>query len=189
GWDFRSLEAIAAAATADPGLSNMEKFVRIHEGKGMHVKTVLGKSEEPYQNGDFSGNPLRILNQYGHCMCVSSVNTINGLLRVVPPVGSMYGRKANLNAHRMGEVFFDGAWHAFDTHVGTGSVQWIYYDYDNRTLAPTWKYLIDHPDLVTRVKDWTGFSLESSLPGATGDTLSTNVDYTFWDFNYDLSPD
>ncbi len=188
GWDFRSLERISAEATKTPGLSTAEKFIRVHEWKGLHVMSVLGGSYAPYNDDDFSGNPLRVLNQYGHAMCGQSTNTTNALLLAVPPVGSMYGRKVKLNAHRVGEAFFDGSWHAFDTTPGTGVVQWIYYDANNTQIAPTWKYLISRPELLTRTKPWSGFSLESYASGATGETFDEREKFRAWDFNYDLRP-
>jgi hypothetical protein len=188
GWDFRSLEAIAADVTEDTYLTNTEKFIRIHEWKGLHVSTVLGTSVAPYDNEDFAGNPLRILNQYGHAMCGESTKVVNALLRVVPPIGSMYGRKVKVGAHRTGEAYFDGSWHAYDATPGTGIVQWIYYDRDNKSIAPTWKYLIANRDLVSRTKKWTGFTAEGYLEGATGETCSQNIVYPNWDFTHDLRP-
>ncbi len=190
GWDFRSLERVAAEVTKSPGLSTTEKFIRIHEWKGLHVMNVLGGSYAPYNDDNFSGNPLRVLNQYGHAMCGQSTNTTNALLMAVPPVGSMFGRKVKLNAHRVGEAFFDGRWHAFDTTPGTGIIQWIYYDSDNMEIASTWKDLIRRPELLSRIRSWSGFSLDryTDLKTATGETLDVGKQFRGWDFNFDLRP-
>jgi hypothetical protein len=189
GWDFRSLEAIGEAVTDSPGLTREEKFIRVHEWKGLHVVHVTGTSYLPYVDRDFSSNPLRILNQYGHAMCGQSTLLVNALLRAVPPLGSMYGRSVKLGTHRVGEAYWGGAWHAYDTTPGTGVVQWIYYDRDNQRIAPSWKYLIEEPDLVTRVIPYTNAtSLPKYLQGATGETFAENRDSSSWDFDFDLRP-
>lgn len=188
GWDFRSLDAIADSITSDPRLTPEEKFLRVHEWKGLHVANVLGSSYAPYKNPDFSGNPLRILNQYGHAMCGQSTSTTNSLLLHIPPAKSMYGRAIRLGAHRVGEAYWNRAWHAFDTTPGTGSVQWVYYDRDDTTIAPSWKHLIQNPDLVRRANALTGSSLERYLASATGDSFDEAREFPHWDFNYDLRP-
>lgn len=188
GWDFRSLEAIAAAATDDKRLTNTEKFIRMHEWKGLYVQHTVGTSDDPYEFRDFAGNPLRVLNQYGHAMCGESTTTLNGLLRAVPPVGSMYGRKVEVGNHRAGEAYFDGEWHAYDTTPGTGIIQWIYYDHDNEAIAPSWRYLIENPELVSRTRELCGFTIEDYLDGATGRTWASNQASPHWDFHTDLRP-
>ncbi|HVR73690.1 MAG TPA: hypothetical protein VMT52_05135 [Planctomycetota bacterium] len=188
GWDFRSLDAIADSITSDPRLTPEEKFLRVHEWKGLHVANVLGSSYAPYKNPDFSGNPLRILNQYGHAMCGQSTSTTNSLLLHIPPAKSMYGRAIRLGAHRVGEAYWNRAWHAFDTTPATGSVQWVYYDRDDRTIAPGWKHLIQNPDLVRRATALTGSSLDRYLASATGESFDEAREFPHWDFNYDLRP-
>ena len=188
GWDFRSLQAIAASVTSDPGLTNDEKFIRVHEWMGLHFASVLGGSESPYVELDFASNPLRNLNQYGHGMCGPAAYLANALLRAIPPVGSTKGRNVKVGAHRVGEGWWDGRWHTFDATPGVGVVPWIYYDADNRTMAPTWKYLIENPGLVTRTQPFTNATIDRYLPGATGETYGDNPSFRAWDFNYDLRP-
>lgn len=188
GWDFRDLDQVVGSITGDPSLTGVEKLYRVHEWKGLHVVTVLGSSYSPYSNADFSGNPLRILNQYGYAMCGQSTNTSNNLLLHIQPPGSYFGRVAKIGSHRTGEAFFDGVWHAFDTTPGTGVVQWIYYDRDNETIVPTWKRILSDPFLATRMKPWTGASAEKYLPDATGETFDEGRAFLEWDFNYSLRP-
>jgi hypothetical protein len=189
GWDFRSLGAIGEAVTDSPGLTREEKFIRLHEWKGLHVTHVTGTSYLPYVDRDFSSNPLRVLNQYGHAMCGQSTIVLNSLIRATPPVGSMFGRSVKLGTHRVGEAYWGGEWHAYDATPGTGVVQWIYYESDNRTIAPTWKYLIDDPDLVSRIVSYTNAtSIPHYIEGATGETFGENRSMPEWDFDFDLRP-
>ena len=57
-----------------------------------------------------------------------------------------------------GEVIFDGKSHVFDA---LPSHRWIYYDYDDVSIAPTWTYLADldtgHLDLAYRLLENTTF--------------------------------
>ena len=189
GWDFRSIEKIAASVTSDDGLTNDEKFIRVHEWMGLNFATVLGGSQSPYKDVDFASHPLRNLNQYGHGMCGQSAYLVGALIRAIPPIGSMKARNVKLGAHRVGEGFWDGSWHAYDATAGTGVVQWVYYDNASQSIAPGWEYLIDRPELVSRIQEVTGATTARYIPEATGgDTYADNPSFANWDFNHYLRP-
>ena len=189
GWDFRSVEKIAASVTSDDNLTKDEKFIRVHEWMGLHFTTVLGGSQSPYSDLDFASHPLRNLNQYGHGMCGQSAYLVGALIRAIPPVGSMKARNVKLGAHRVGEGFWDGGWHAYDPTAGTGVVQWVYYDETGENIAPGWDYLLERPELVSRIESVTGATTARYLPEATGDTYGENTTFKDWDFNHYLRPD
>ena len=191
GYDFRSADKLAAQIT-EGATSEKEKFFRIHQWMSYHYdRFETQNSKLPgYDYDSYYGNTLYLLNQYGGSMCGDAVHVINGLLWRVPPTGSLYGRRVQLSGHQTGEAWFDGTWHNFDA---SPEIRWIYTDYDNKTIVPTWKKLLENDAaLLKRIKPITGWDLEKYATGekATGKQyyIVDAPEGTDWDYNYNLKP-
>src|SRR3989442_6263342 len=95
GYDFRDLSKLAATITnGGVGLTNTEKFLRVHEWMDEHFMRTEVTDNDPIGGMD---GALRRLNQYGGEMCGDHVDIVGNLLRYVPPLGSMYARKIDLS--------------------------------------------------------------------------------------------
>ena len=95
GYDFRDLSKLAATITnGGVGLTNTEKFLRVHEWMDEHYMRTEVWDNDPIGGMD---GALRRLNQYGGQMCGENVDIVGNLLRYVPPVGSMFARKIDLS--------------------------------------------------------------------------------------------
>lgn len=197
GWDFRSFESLSPKVTENPEnsskLSNFEKFVRIHEFNSMCFIRFENQPAEGYDCDNYHKNPLRIINQYGGGMCGQSAHVVINMLRYIPPRGSFYGAACRIGGHVVGEAFFDGKWHNFDTSPNS---RWIYYDLDNVSVK-SWNELAVR-DVFSRVQPWVGFSKYAAWiiypPERPGHMKFSHYAEDCdigakWDFNYDLKPD
>ena len=94
GYDFRDLSKLAATITAGAGLTNAEKFFRVHEWLDEHFVRIEVADDDPLRGMD---GTLRRLNQYGGSSCGENVQVVGNLLAYVPPVGSMFARLMDLD--------------------------------------------------------------------------------------------
>jgi len=184
GYDFRDLSKLAATITAGAGVTNAEKFFRVHEWMDEHFVRTEVLDDDPL--GGMDGT-LRRLNQYGGSACGENVQVVGNLLAYVPPVGSMFARLMDLGGlHQPGEAFWDGAWHNFDAQPET---RFVYFDWDNTTIVPSWVDLKNDVQLVGRVAPWVGWDMTSYVTDAlTVSDYGVIGDGAQFDFNYDLRP-
>ena len=185
GYDFRDLSKLAATITSGTGLTNAEKFFRVHEWMDEHYVRTEVSDDDPL--GGMDGT-LRRLNQYGGAECGEHVQIVGNLLRYVAPVGSMYARLMDLSGlHQTGEAFWDGGWHNFDAQPQT---RFLYFDWDNTTIIPGWRDLKNDLQLVGRVAPWVGWDMTGYLLDAPSvDDYGVIGDVgAHFDFNYDLRP-
>jgi len=185
GYDFRDLSKLAATITnGGVGLTNTEKFLRVHEWMDEHYMRTEVWDNDPIGGMD---GALRRLNQYGGQMCGENVDIVGNLLRYVPPVGSMFARKIDLSGnHQPGEAFWDGLWHNFDAQPQT---RFLYFDWDNTTITPSWNNLKSDIQLMKRIEPWVGWDLSGVVQDATVSDYGIIGDVgAQFDFNYDLRP-
>ena len=142
-----------------------EKFLRLHEWFSYYFDRFETKTVKGHVYEDYYGNALRLINQYGGSMCGDAVHLLNGFLLYVPPAGSMYGRRVQLNGHQTGEAWFEGAWHNYDA---SPEIRWIYLDHDNKTIVPHWTDLIHDSVLIQRIKPLTGWDIWYLAKNAPG---------------------
>ena len=191
GYDFRDMNKLAAKITEGVD-TELEKFMRLHQWFSYYYDRfeTNGSINPEYDYDSYYGSPLSGINQYGGSMCGDAVHVLNSILWRVPPIGSMYGRRVNMYRHQTGEAWFDGAWHNFDA---SPEIRWIYFEDDNRTIAPYWKDLVKNDGyLIKRIKPMTGWDIWDSY----GKKATTEPHYivnkdegTQWDYNYNLKPD
>jgi len=185
GYDFRSLEAIAARATRGAKTPS-EKLCRILQWFTYHYDRFGTRGARGYNFEDFSGNPLRLINQYGGSMCGESVEAMCELLYAAPPVGSIYAHKVQLHGHQTGEAWINGGWRAFDSNPET---RWVYDRGDHRPPI-TFKWLKEHgEERVKRVRPLTGWSIWWAIKKAPCTPFADIRRFNKrWDFRYDLRP-
>lgn len=189
GYDFRDIDKLAAGIT-EGAVTEPEKFFRLHQWFSYYYDRYQTRSSQypGYDYASFDGSALRELNQYGGSMCGDAVQVLNSILWRIPPAGTMYGRRVQMNKHQTGEAWFDGAWHNYDA---SPEIRWIYYDYDNRTLVPFWKDLIrDGGPLIKRIKPMTGWDIWDLCQGASGKQfyIVKEKEGTQWNYNFNLKP-
>ena len=186
-YDFRDLSKLVSKIVE--GVSTeKEKFIRLHEWMSYYYDRFETKNNKDYDYEDYYGNALRIINQYGGSMCGDAVHVFNSLLLQVPPQGSMYGRRVQLDGHQTGEAWFDGAWHNFDA---SPEIRWIYLDHDNETIVPYWKDLIDDGgELIQRIQPMTGWDIWNYAKSGSGEKhyILKEIEGVQWYFGYNLRP-
>jgi hypothetical protein len=184
GWDFRSQEALARQTT-EGAVSNQEKFFRVFEWQSKHMYRTAGDIRDTRYYG--SSDVLFLLNKYGQSLCSATAGVTASLLHYVTPPGTVYGRRVDLHAHTVGEVFFDGRWQAFDT-----TFRWAYFGHDHRTPA-SWQAIREDLSLlreITPVTRWAA-QMEAYYVGK-----ATKLAYWdencrlggYWDLDWDLWP-
>ena len=185
-YDYRSLSKLTQKIV-EGETNSFKKFMRIHEWFTYHYDKYGRTDSKGYNFDDYRGNPYRLINQYGGSLCGESVQTACGLLHFVPPMGSMYGRKIQMDGHQTGEVWFDGSWHNFDM---SPEIRWVYFEEDNTTIVPHWKELRDNGGyLIKRIKPMTGWDIWSMVEKASCKPypIITKVGKQ-WNFYYNLKP-
>jgi len=187
GYDFRSVSSLAPKIVE--GVStDEEKFIRVHEWFAYHyTRFEFAGSRYGYKRANNLANSGRLINQFGGSMCGEAVEAMGGLLYQIPPVGSIYARKVQLQGHQTGEVYLDGSWRAFDASVDT---RWIYYEADNKTLGPTFLEMKnDGENLLERIHPWSGPKIKQRVMKGSGETFPPiRVQGDLLEFKYDLRP-
>lgn len=186
-YDFRDLSKLVSKIVEGVP-TEKEKFIRLHEWLSYYYDRFETTNNKDYGYEDYYGNALRIINQYGGSMCGDAVHVLNGLLLQVPPAGSMYGRRVQLDGHQTGEAWFDGAWHNFDA---SPEIRWIYLDYDNETIVPHWNDLIDDGgELIKRIKPLTGWDIWNYTKTGSAEKyyILKEIEGVQWYFGYNLRP-
>ena len=186
GYDYRSLPALTSKIV-EGETESFNKFMRVHEWFTYHYDKYGRTESKGYEFNDYRGNPLRLIYQYGGSLCGEAVQTAGGLLHFVPPMGSMYVRKIQMDGHQTGEVWFDGSWHNFDI---SPEIRWVYFDKDNKTIVPHWKELRDDGgSLIKRIKPMTGWDIWSMVEKASCKPYEVITEVGIqWEFRYDLKP-
>ncbi len=185
GCDFRSLDALAAGI-AKGAKTPREKFLRAFQWLAYHYERFGTASNNEYPWGEFPGNALRLIDQYGGGMCGESVEALGALLHAMPPAGSLVAHKVDLDAHQTGEVFLNGGWRAFDSNP---SSRWIY-DLGEHDPPITFRWLRDHGErIIRRVKPLTGWDIWWAIEKAPC-TCHPNMvrPYSTRPFRFDLLP-
>lgn len=187
GYDFRDLSKLVLKIVEGVP-TEKERFIRLHEWLSYYYDRFETKNNKSYGYEDYYGNALRVINQYGGSMCGDAVHVFNGLLLHVPPKGSMYGRRVQLDGHQTGEAWFGGAWHNFDA---SPEIRWIYLDYGNETIVPHWKQLIDDDgELIKRINPMTGWDIWHYVKSGSGEKyyIMKEIEGAQWYFGYNLRP-
>ncbi len=182
GWDFRDQTALAASLTQNDGLTSFEKFVRVHEWEEMAVQRAEPAPGKSGRRG-FVANPLRMLNQFGQCMCGEHVNVLNSVLRAIPDEKFRVA-KIQLDGHQTSEVLIGGKWYASDA---SPTARWIYFQKDNATPA-TFAELKANPDLISRIAPYSGIDITDYVKTASLERKMEDYEFESPDFNYDLAP-
>ena len=186
GYDFRDLSVLSSGIVEGVS-SSFEKFMRVHEWFTYYYDKYGSYDNPEYPFDDYRGNPLRLINQNGGSLCGEAVQTACGLLYHVPPLGSMYGRKVQMDGHQTGEAWFDGSWHNFDI---SPEIRWVYFDDDNETIIPSWKDLRDDGgELIKRIRPMTGWDIWSMVDDDSCKPFEViNEVGRQWEFRYQLKP-
>jgi hypothetical protein len=129
---LRTLDEIAAAAVR-PGMSEKEKAVALWWQQIQHRWHWHGDNEE-------LGDPVKVLNVYGHNTCGNDSIALAGLWKKV----GLKVAPARLVGHCVTQVWFDGRWNLMD-----GDMHSIYLLRDNETIAGEQDLVRDH-DLIRR---------------------------------------
>ena len=109
--DVSSLEAWKKAYITD-GMSDQEKAIAIWKSVATFQHQDAPPSEFLYHE-ELVYDPIKIFNVYGYAMCCNASAHVAALGRFV----GLKVRGWGINGHSVPEIYFDNAWHLFDSSL------------------------------------------------------------------------
>jgi hypothetical protein len=109
--DVSSMEAWKKTYITD-GMSDQEKAIAIWKSVATFQHQDTPPTEFLYHE-ELVYDPIKIFNVYGYAMCCNASAHVAALSRYV----GLKVRGWGINGHSVPEVYFDGAWHLFDSSL------------------------------------------------------------------------